>query len=248
MRRITLAPSDFAYLLHECPRCWWLKTRKLAPFKEPFPKTFQDIDRAMKSALSPQDQDDGQWLETLRALGVPVSECVPLETVASQPIEFDDFGVAIELYGRLDRAYRDSEGGVCIIDFKTGDTSSALKVGRFSEQLHSYQWCMEHPKSGSPVEVTRLGIVTFSPGGMKLAKADNDFGLVRCAFSGMLSYKEIPIDRATFYESSLRKAALLAAPDELPRPGEGCARCYAVAEVLKYQQSHAKRTAQKEAA
>ena len=49
-RSVMLAPSDFAFLWDECPRCFYLKVvRKQGRPRTPFPKVFGTIDRAMKS-------------------------------------------------------------------------------------------------------------------------------------------------------------------------------------------------------
>ena len=48
--RLSLAPSDFAFLWDECPRCFYLKVvRKERRPHMPFPKVFGTIDRAMKA-------------------------------------------------------------------------------------------------------------------------------------------------------------------------------------------------------
>ena len=44
-----LAPSDFAFLWEECPRCFYLKVhRKMYRPRAPFPSIFSNIDMAMK--------------------------------------------------------------------------------------------------------------------------------------------------------------------------------------------------------
>jgi len=62
---IMLAPSDFAFLWDECPRCFYLKVvRKEGRPRTPFPSVFGSIDRAMKSFYM------GQRAESLE-LGMP---------------------------------------------------------------------------------------------------------------------------------------------------------------------------------
>jgi hypothetical protein len=48
--RVSLAPSHFAFLWDECPRCFYLEVvrKELRP-RMPFPKVFGTIDRAMKA-------------------------------------------------------------------------------------------------------------------------------------------------------------------------------------------------------
>jgi hypothetical protein len=55
---VSLAPSDFAFLWDECPRCFYLKVvRREGRPRTPFPKVFGTIDRAMKSHYLGQRTD-----------------------------------------------------------------------------------------------------------------------------------------------------------------------------------------------
>lgn len=232
MREVRLAPSDIAYLFRECSRCWWLKTRHLAPLKEPFPGIFNDIDKGMKDSNRPRREGGPCLLDAIRHLGLPVKSQIEFGFIKSAPFEYPEFDVQIIICGKLDSAYELDDGSVAIVDFKTTKPQD-YKILKFQDQLHSYQACLEYPHQGEGMQVDHLGLLCFVAGPMVVEEI-KEGAYPRSAIIGKLDYLTIEVDRARFKREILDVAAEMAGSDRMPPASSNCPRCYSVAETIDY--------------
>jgi len=154
---IMLAPSDFAFLWDECPRCFYLKVvRKEGRPRTPFPAVFGTIDRAMKSFYM------GQRTESLD-LGMPAGTTGGADrSVRSSGLTIPGSTTLGAIRGSLDALVHCDDGSVGVVDFKTVEPKPD-HVDRYSRQLHAYALALEQPWSGPVTQVSALGLLCFSP-------------------------------------------------------------------------------------
>ena len=152
-----LAPSDFAFLWDECPRCFYLKVvRKRPRPRSPFPSVFGRIDRAIKAFTL------GRRSESL-AEGAPVGTVVAGDRwVTSAPIYPEDSPEAVAIRGRTDALIACDDGSIAIVDFKT-TIPKPEHLAIYGRQLHAYGWALEHPAAGPARTVGTLGLLCFAP-------------------------------------------------------------------------------------
>ncbi len=130
--RVGLAPSDFAFLWDECPRCFYLKVvRKEARSRMPFPKVFGTIDQPMKTFYM-------GWRTEVVANGMPAGVIEQADRwVRSAGLTPPGSSVVSELRGSLDALVHCDDGTVAVVDFKTAEPN-ADHAGTYSRQLHAY--------------------------------------------------------------------------------------------------------------
>ena len=216
MKRYFLAPSDFAWLLDECPRCWWLKLRQLYRPRESQPAVFRHIDAGQKEAYN---------VEALRSFGIDAKAIVPKGRLLSLPIEFEEYGVSFSIKGYLDEFVELDDGTHLILDFKT-TVPTEKTLTKFANQLHAYATALERPAEGQPFEVSALGLLTFDPSVGKFTRNGSGW----CAQTGHEAYLPIDLDRTRFFEF-LDQCASLAASDDVPASGSLCQTCIHAFEV-----------------
>jgi hypothetical protein len=207
---VSLAPSDFAFLWDECPRCFYLKVvRKDARPRTPFPKVFGTIDRAMKSFYM------GQRTDTVAADMPEGVICQADRWVKSAGLTVPRSPVVSEIRGSLDALIECDDGSVAVVDFKTAEPN-AHHVATYSRQLHAYALALEQPSSGPPTQVSALGLLCFLPRSFTSSETAALFGEVK--------WMEIERDEASFLEFLIEVVAVLEEP-EPPPASPTCAWC-----------------------
>jgi hypothetical protein len=209
-RRISLAPSDFAFLWDECPRCFYLKVvRKEERPRRPFPKVFGTIDRAMKSFYL------GQRTDTLD-IAMPAGVIGQADRwVKSAGLSIPGSPVVNEIRGSLDALIHCDDGSVAVVDFKTAEPN-ADHVTTYSRQLHAYAWALEQPSSGPPTAVCALGLLCFLPSTFTCTET--------ATLCGEVKWFEIERDDPSFLRFLIEVAHVIERP-EPPEASPSCVWC-----------------------
>lgn len=212
-----------------CSRCSWFKARGINPWKPPFPAIFNDIDLAMKEAVT---------VEVLRELGMRAAEVIKARKVRSAPFE-TEHGVGI-ISGTPDTLVRLDDGGLVVVDFKTTDPTDK-QIWRHQAQLSAYALALEIPDKANPVAVAQLALVIFTPqsGAVRPVTSGELEGQQRFSLHGPLTLKYIPYDRERIIKTVNGVVARLAS-DEMPDAGRFCEVCAREAEVRIMMASQAK--------
>jgi hypothetical protein len=207
---VSLAPSDFAFLWDECPRCFYLKVvRKEARPRTPFPKVFGTIDRAMKSHYL------GQRTDTLD-LNMPQGVLSQADRwVKSAGLTLPGSPVISEIRGSLDALIECDDGRVAVVDFKTAQPN-VDHVATYSRQLHAYALALEQPSSGPATTVGALGLLCFLPS--SFTSTDT------AALLGEVKWFEIERDEPSFLRFLIEVASVLEEP-EAPPASPTCVWC-----------------------
>ena len=207
---MSLAPSDFAFLWDECPRCFYLKVvRKERRPRMAFPKVFGTIDRAMKSCYV------GQRSEALAA-GLPSGVIGQADRwVKSAGLTVPRSSVVSEIRGSVDALIECDDGTVAVVDFKTA-VPNADHVTIYSRQLHAYALAVEQPSSSPSIEVSALGLLCFLP--------DSFTSTSTAALTGEIKWCEIERDDPAFYRFLIEVTSMIDQP-EPPPPSPTCDWC-----------------------
>ena len=216
--RASLAPSDFAFLWDECPRCFYLKVvRKERRPRMPFPKVFGTIDRAMKAFYM------GQRSEAVAAV-MPRGVIGQSDRwVKSAGLTIPGSPVVSEIRGSLDALIQCDDGSVGVVDFKTAEPN-VDHVATYSRQLHAYALALEQPFSGPAATVSALGLLCFLP---------DSFGgdAETVALTGRVEWFGIERDDPSFFRFLIEVASVLDA-DEPPPASTTCSWCRWKADTL----------------
>lgn len=211
---LVLAPSDFAWLLDDCPACYWYKYRVgLKRPEVPPTRLFQLIDKSMKDALSGQ---------SLAKIGINGTVREKGQKVLSDEIRFDGIPFAVRITGFPDTVIDLESGGIAISDSKTSLPSAASMV-KYARQLHSYAYAMANPDPGGknmPADVKQIGILAFEPAGFN-ANLDMKAGNL----GGSLTWTPFDIDFDAFINVTVRKAAAILNSQYPPAADDGCRYC-----------------------
>jgi RecB family exonuclease len=200
-----LAPSDLSYLYDRCPRCYWLKLRGFVGPDDKLPGVFRDIDRAQKQGIT---------IEAVREMGIPATEFIGRDKVASVPETFG--GTLLAISGYTDRRVRLEDGTLGIIDFKTSHPK-VEHMARFWRAMSAYQYAIEH--SQQPEEVTLLALLVFTPVTFKTSPKD----VRSVAYTGQLTRIDVDIDRPKFVKL-LENIGTMLACEDMPAAG-ACDTC-----------------------
>lgn len=146
---VKIAPSDFAYLFRECPRCTYLKLRHGLPRPYmPFPSVFHQLDKLLRG------HHDGRELREL----IPDAPPGKINTRSlSLKAEVERGGVVFRISGRTDAHIDHPDGSMTILDFKV--TGSDPQADRYLCQLAAYALGAEQTLH-RPVAAVGLLIVT----------------------------------------------------------------------------------------
>jgi hypothetical protein len=209
-RRVGLAPSDFAFLWDECPRCFYLKVvRKEKRPRSPFPKVFGTIDRAMKSHYLGQRTGD-------LAADIPGGVISQADRwVKSAGLTIPGSPVVSEIRGSLDALIECDDGSVAVVDFKTAEPN-ADHVASYSRQLHAYALALEQPATGPSTTVSALGLLCFLPSSFTNAET--------AALLGEVKWFGIERDDPSFLRFLIDVASVIEGP-EPPLASPTCAWC-----------------------
>lgn len=209
-----LSASDLVFLYSECPRCFYLKVRRLANRpRTPMPEIFTTIDTHMKSDLQ------GQHTDRL-AMGMPKGIFRYAERwVESAPIAIPGCVSTCHFSGRFDNILELDGGGHALADLKTCHRRDE-HIALYGRELHAYKWCLERPAPGAPClsPIERMGLLVFEP--------DFFFKLPFCsgALTGGLHWIEIRRDDCGFLEFLTEVVGLLDNPTA-PDPAFDCMWC-----------------------
>lgn len=152
-----LSPSDFAYLYEDCKHCYCLKVKNgIYQPSMPMPGVFAAINTRLQGALVGQD------LKTL-------SRTLPEGIVESQEGFVESVPVPdtnIYLKGKYDLLVRQPNGSYMLIDFKISQPHED-KIAKYQTQLEAYKFAFEHPASGEPLIIARMGLIVMYPDTVK---------------------------------------------------------------------------------
>jgi hypothetical protein len=151
-----LAPSEFAYLWEECPRCYYEARHGLGRRPDtPFPGIFNRIEGAVCEHF------DGRSPEAM-APQLPGGRLICRQrSISSAPIKVPGHEPTVSVAGRLDALAHFNTGGFGVVDFKVCAHSDDL-TGRYQRQLWAYAHALEHPMRGDlPLQVSHLGLFVF---------------------------------------------------------------------------------------
>ena len=206
-----LSPSDFNFLLGECPVCFWRKiVLGIERPRAPFPGLFNVIDRLMKVSYAEHGirLPDGvrgkiahrDLFIASETLSLPSGDCY--------------------LTGKLDSVLLLDDDTYAIIDFKASQPSVDNLI-YYERQLMAYAYCLEHPALGKPAigPITRLGLIAYSPDKFTNHKENR-----RAALEGGRSWIEVYRDDAAFF-AFLDEVVQLLEPPDPPEPARSCSWC-----------------------
>lgn len=219
---IRVAPGDLAFLLKECPRCFFDKYRHGVRRPSMFPKFFNVVDRAMKQRYADDGWHDIAHVVHLTESGLtPVQSCVRFRVAAQDgwvrsttlPVR----GAPICIRGAFDTVVEFEDGlhGVC--DFKTTFPKHE-HLWFYRRPLHAYAYACEHPaENRHNYTVPRLGLLVFN--GNEFASNESMGGIC-----GDLTW--IELDRTDdLFMRFMQQAALLLERATPPAPKPHCAWC-----------------------
>ena len=166
-----LSPSDFAFLWEECRRCFYLKV--VCRFERPrsaMPAIFVKIDSMMKTYFA------GKTTSEIAPALPPGTVVFGEKWVESAPISVPGRTSTCFIRGKFDTVVSFEDGSYGVIDFKTSAMRSQ-QAGRYSRQLHSYAYALEHPAPGKLhlTPVSKLGLLCVEPVEM-LRLPEGDYG------------------------------------------------------------------------
>jgi hypothetical protein len=219
-----VAPGDLAFLLTECPRCFYDKVRRNIRRPGIFPSFFNVVDRAMKARYG-----DGKWhrltdVARLTPHGLQRSgEAIRFRVIAqdgrvtSAPMELG-VEAALSIRGVFDTIVEIQDGPLAICDFKT-TFPKFEHLWFYRRPLHAYAYACEHPSATSRhrYDVPRLGLLVFA--GIEFA-SNPDYGGV----CGPLTWIELQRSDERFLRFMRGAVDLLSLPQPPPADG-GCSFC-----------------------
>src|SRR5215218_3568453 len=133
----TLAPSDLTFVLHECPRCFWMMvTGARRRPQSPMPGVFTRLDRIQRNYF-----DGRKASEVHPSLASGRLDCSDLK-IASSPLTLEDSDCTLRIRGAIDALIEFDDGTYGIIDFKTSSPGDAAKA-HYGLQLHAYALALE---------------------------------------------------------------------------------------------------------
>jgi hypothetical protein len=211
---VTLSPSDLTFLWSQCPRCFYLKyIHKISRPSAPFPSIFSKIDLLMKGYFADQSAS------SLNPALPPGIISFADRWVVSQPLELAGHTLRCQLRGKFDSVIAFEDGSYGVVDFKTTDPRPS-HIAFYRPQLHAYALALEQPAPGALLlsPISRLGLFSVAPSGLE--------GLPdgRLAYTGVVTWQEIPRDDTAFLKFLGKVLTLLELP-EPPPPGETCGYC-----------------------
>jgi len=202
-----LSPSDFAYTWVDCKHCYYQKIKNgVALPSIGIPGVFMKMNSLLKNTLVGMNLKDVN--SELPSGKIKVAEGF----LKSKPIPSatDCF-----ISGRFDFLSLLDDGTYSVIDFKISDPKED-KVQKYATQLHAYKFALENPIEGSPIKVSKMGIVAISPQAIEYPKDD-------VIFKTKPIWYEVPEDMDSFYNVMSEVSKLLNGPE--PPITESCKWC-----------------------
>lgn len=208
-----LSPSDFAFLWHECRRCFYLKVVHGVKRPGTMPGIFSKIDSIMKQYFA------GVATHQISPALPPGTVAYGERLVESAPIVLPGHESTCSVRGKFDTVVSFEDGSYGVIDFKTSATRSQ-QAGLYSRQLHSYAYALENPAPGklNLAPVSRLGLLCIEP--VEMLK----FGEGAFAYRAEPAWIECPRDDEAFMAFLGEVLDVLDRP-ELPEGSPTCQWC-----------------------
>ena len=211
-----------------CPACFWLKLRVKDFPHSPFPGVFSTIDKGTKNYVQAYFEKYNKMPPWLEKHGDYV-EILP-------PTHYSKFSMINEQYkiqtrGNTDDIFRERDGSLTIVDYKTAVYSEHQDELRpiYEIQLNTYAMIAEHLKLG---HVKKLLLIYFEP------KADFDDmnkkgirvpGGMRMLFKA--TPVNVPINPASV-ESAMALSRLFINMQEMPEGREHCKECKKLKDLM----------------
>lgn len=209
-----LAPSEFAYLWEECPRCYYEARHGIGRRPDaPFPAIFNRIEDALCERF------DGKSPQTLDESLPSGSLVLRQRWVKSGVIEVPGHDATCSISGRIDGLMRFWPAGFGVVDVKVCAHDDA-RIAKYARQLWAYSYALEHPpEKVLPVTpVTHLGLfVIQSEGAADLAMGHQSWLLLQ------MVPKWCPVQRDD--GAFLRFLSEVLDVLELPQPPEPSTQC-----------------------
>ncbi len=219
----TLSPSDFAFLLRDCPRCFWLKVKHgvMQP-RRPMPSVFNVIDGSMKRRLN-------EVPITKFVSGAPASRVHNHDGRVLSAVYQSSFGVGLIIKGIYDTVLELADGGFALVDLKTIKVSPKL-ASNYEMQLHSYSWALENPsvEENRLFPVSRLGLIAFAPCKFT-TRSDGASALI-----GQNHWVEVERNDDAFF-AFLDQVAEVLASDTPPASGRFCPTCQYMERIARFE-------------
>ncbi len=206
IKQYKLSPSDFAYLYEECKFCYYQKIKYgITQPSMPMPGVFSAINTRIQGTLIDKN---------LREL----SEDLPDGIVETQEGWVESAvvpGTDVFIKGKYDLLVYQPDNSYMLVDLKISQPHED-KIDIYKTQLAAYQFALEHPAQGKPINVTKIGLLLFYPDGVsfKSGKAYLEFPP---------KWLEVPIDEKGFLDFAKEVDTLLAGPT--PVESESCKWC-----------------------
>jgi hypothetical protein len=189
----------------------------------PFPSIFGTIDRLMKEYF--ENRPASELDPALPPGRVQFAD----HWVESASIEFPGLENSCFIKGKFDSAITFADSSYGIVDFKTSEPKPD-HVPFYSRQLNAYSYALEHPAEGkfSLTPISKLGLLVVAPNEMMVTETG------RIAYTGSVTWMEIPRNEEAFIQFLAEVMALLERPDP-PVAGEKCGYC----QYLEQSRQHA---------
>jgi hypothetical protein len=210
VKTFQLAPSDFGFLLKECPACYYDKyVNRIFRPRYSMPAIFTTIDGLMTSYYdnrSTKDISDTLQEGIITLGGIQVK---------SRPIFCKEYNCNIVIGGKVDSLMMFNDGTFGVIDFKT-TLPKKTTVDFYFPQLMSYSVALEYndPEITKDCKISKIGLCCFNP-----LSFDKTSGLL-----GSTEWIEIEKNKDRFKAMLLRIAKMLTAKEK-PKSGENCTFC-----------------------
>lgn len=209
MTRYAIRPSDLTYNLSACPRCLWLNYQHdvKIPMNMPLVSQLADIQESFYE-VRPAEAIDGMF-EGAQVLARN-------EWVTSNHVAHRGSTTKFYINGKYDLLIKMKDARYAVVDCKfTG--SARDNVDFYLPQLEAYAFSLEHPQSGDAIEVSTVGILTWTT---STAVQNGDTP----ALPIDVKWFEIKRDRA-FFENILDKFLDIVTSPTSPKRSTNCANC-----------------------
>ncbi len=120
------------------------------------------------------------------------------------------------LNGRYDIVIKFDDGTYGVIDFKITEPDEEKVLKKYATQLHAYKFALENPESGTPIKVSKMGIISVKPETMKIENG-------KIIFTTTPTWHGVEEDMDSFYMLMRNISDVLDGP--LPEPSETCKLC-----------------------
>ena len=201
-----LSPSDFAFLYEECKLCYFLKVKYgIYQPSMPMPGVFSAINTRIQGTLIGKDL-------------ISLARDLPEGKVEIQEGWVESKSVPeteVFIKGKYDLLVKRPDGSHTLVDLKISSPDGA-KIDKYKSQLGAYKFALENPVHGTPVKITKLGLLIFYPD--RVSFNDNE-----AILHFPPKWLEVSIDEPYFFNFAKEVNDLL--KGEAPSEGKDCKWC-----------------------